>query len=362
MIEISTINEFISRNEIQVMDRSSFEGHEKILFCNDPKTNLKAIIAVHNTKLGPGLGGCRMWNYKNEKEALNDVLRLSRGMTYKASITGLNLGGGKAVIIGDSKTEKTKQMMESFGEFVETLSGKYITAEDVGMSPDDMKIISNKTTHVVGTPKEMGGSGDPSVVTAYGVYMGIKGAAKYRWGSDKLENKRVFVQGVGKVGGFLIEYLKKDGCDIIIHDIDQKKMFDVAKKFDTKITNENEMFKQQIDIYSPCALGATLNDKNISELSCEIIAGAANNQLEKEGIHDIALKKKNILYAPDFLINAGGLINVYSELKNWKQEKALKKTENIYDTTISILSRSEKDRTSTHNAALSIAQERLDKN
>ena len=153
-------------------------------------------------------------------------------MTYKASITGLNLGGGKAVIIGDSKTEKTKQMMESFGEFVETLSGKYITAEDVGMSPDDMKIINNKTTHVVGTPKEMGGSGDPSVVTAYGVYMGIKGAAKYRWGSDKLENKRVFVQGVGKVGGFLIEYLK-DGCDIIIHDIDQKKMFDVAE-FDTK--------------------------------------------------------------------------------------------------------------------------------
>ena len=359
MIKISTINEVLSKNEVKILEKESYSSHEQILFCNDPKSNLKAIIAVHNTKLGPGLGGCRMWNYQNQNEALIDVLRLSRGMTYKASITGLNLGGGKAVIIGDSKTEKTTEMMESFGEFVEHVAGKYITAEDVGMSPNDMKIIKRKTSHVVGTPKDMGGSGDPSIVTAYGVYMGIKGAAKFRWGSDQLTNKKVFVQGVGKVGGYLIEYLKKEGCEITINDIDREKMSTVAQKSNVKIISTDEMFKQNMDIYAPCALGATLNDKNIESLSCEIIAGAANNQLEKEGIHDVKLKKKGILYAPDFLINAGGLINVYSELKNWNQEKTLKKTENIYDTTISILSRSKKEDISTHKAALSIAKERL---
>ena len=359
MIKISTISEVLSKNEVELLEKESYTNHEKILFCNDTKSNLKAIIAVHNTKLGPGLGGCRMWNYKNQREALIDVLRLSRGMTYKASITGLNLGGGKAVIIGDSKTEKTKEMMESFGEFVESLSGKYITAEDVGMSPNDMKIISKKTSHVVGTPKEMGGSGDPSIVTAYGVYMGIKGAAKFRWGNDQLKNKKIFVQGIGKVGGYLVEYLKKEGCEITINDIDNEKMEHIVKKHGVKIIPTNQMFQQDLDIYAPCALGATLNDKNIENLSCEIIAGAANNQLEKEGVHDIKLKKKGILYAPDFLINAGGLINVYSELKNWNQEKTLKKTENIYDTTISILSRSKKEDISTHEAALSIAKERL---
>ena len=359
MIKISTISEVLSKNEVELLEKESYTNHEKILFCNDTKSNLKAIIAVHNTKLGPGLGGCRMWNYKNQREALIDVLRLSRGMTYKASITGLNLGGGKAVIIGDSKTEKTKEMMESFGEFVESLAGKYITAEDVGMSPNDMKIISKKTSHVVGTPKEMGGSGDPSIVTAYGVYMGIKGAAKFRWGNDQLKNKKIFVQGIGKVGGYLVEYLKKEGCEITINDIDNEKMEHIVKKHGVKIIPTNQMFQQDLDIYAPCALGATLNDKNIENLSCEIIAGAANNQLEKEGVHDIKLKKKGILYAPDFLINAGGLINVYSELKNWNQEKTLKKTENIYDTTISILSRSSAEDISTHKAALSIAKERL---
>ena len=359
MIKISTLEELLSRNEVQVLGKQSYTGHEKILFCKDPKTKLKAIIAVHNTKLGPGLGGCRMWNYKNQNEAIIDVLRLSRGMTYKASITGLDLGGGKAVIIGDSKTEKTTEMMESFGEFVESLAGKYITAEDVGMSPNDMEIISRKTNHVVGRPKEMGGSGDPSIVTAYGVYMGIKGSAKYRWGKDQLENKKVFVQGVGKVGGYLIEYLKKEGCEITINDIDDEKMMNAVKKYGVKVISSDQMFNQNIDIYAPCALGATLNDTNIEKLNCEIIAGAANNQLAEEGVNDITLKKKGILYAPDFLINAGGLINVYSELKNWNQEKTLKKTENIYDTTISILSRSDAEDISTHKAALSIAKERL---
>jgi len=359
MLKFSKIQEIIPKNEISLLKNISDMGHEEIIFCSDSKTKLKAIIAVHSTELGPGLGGCRMWNYKNDIAAIKDVLRLSRGMTYKASITGLNLGGGKAVIIGDSSKDKTEQMMESFGEFVNSFDGKYITAEDVGMTTGDMEIIKRKTNHVVGTPKSMGGSGDPSVVTAYGVYMGMKGAAKYLWNNDNLKGKKIFIQGIGNVGRNLIEYLQKEDAIILINDINKEKVEEINKKYNVSVLNDLDMFSEKIDIYSPCALGATLNNKSIPKLTCSIIAGAANNQLEEEGVHDIMLKNKNILYAPDFLINAGGLINVYSELKQFDQEKALKKTEEIYNTTISILDKSEKENISTHSAALSIAQERL---
>ena len=359
MLKFSKIQEIIPKNEISLLKNISDMGHEEIIFCSDSKTKLKAIIAVHSTELGPGLGGCRMWNYKNDIAAIKDVLRLSRGMTYKASITGLNLGGGKAVIIGDSSKDKTEQMMESFGEFVDSFDGKYITAEDVGMTTGDMEIIKRKTNHVVGTPKSMGGSGDPSVVTAYGVYMGMKGSAKYLWNNDNLRGKKIFIQGIGNVGRNLIEYLQKEDAIILINDINKDKVEEINKKYNVSVLNDLDMFSEKIDIYSPCALGATLNNKSIPKLTCSIIAGAANNQLEEEGVHDIMLKNKNILYAPDFLINAGGLINVYSELKQFDQEKALKKTEEIYNTTISILDKSEKENISTHSAALSIAQERL---
>ena len=359
MLKFSKIQEIIPKNEISLLKNISEMGHEDIIFCSDSKTKLKAIIAVHSTELGPGLGGCRMWNYKNDIAAIKDVLRLSRGMTYKASITGLNLGGGKAVIIGDSSKDKTEQMMESFGEFVDSFDGKYITAEDVGMTTGDMEIIKRKTNHVVGTPKSMGGSGDPSVVTAYGVYMGMKGSAKYLWNNDNLRGKKIFIQGIGNVGRNLIEYLQKEDAIILINDINKEKVEEINKKYNVSVLNDLDMFSEKIDIYSPCALGATLNNKSIPKLTCSIIAGAANNQLEEEGVHDIMLKNKNILYAPDFLINAGGLINVYSELKQFDQEKALKKTEEIYNTTISILDKSEKENISTHSAALSIAQERL---
>ena len=359
MLKISKIQEIIPEKEISLLKKISDMGHEDIRFCTDSETNLKAIIAVHSTKLGPGLGGCRMWNYENTIAALTDVLRLSRGMTYKASITGLNLGGGKAVIIGDATKEKTEKMMESFGQFVNSLNGKYITAEDVGMTTADMEIIKRKTQHVVGTPKSMGGSGDPSVVTAYGVYMGMKGAAQFLWGSDKLNGKKIFIQGVGNVGRNLINYLQKEDAIILINDIKKDKVEEIQKQFNVQILNDAEMFEKKIDIYSPCALGATLNEKTIPKLSCSIIAGAANNQLEKEGVHDIMLKDKNIIYAPDFLINAGGLINVYSELKQFNQDKALQKTEEIYETTISILNKSAKENISSHTAALSIAKDRL---
>jgi len=359
MLKFSKIQEIIPKNEISLLKKVSDMGHEDIRFCTDSETNLKAIIAVHNTKLGPGLGGCRMWNYKNNLAALTDVLRLSRGMTYKASITGLNLGGGKAVIIGDSTKDKTEKMMESFGQFVDSLNGQYITAEDVGMTTSDMEIIKRKTSHVVGTPKSMGGSGDPSVVTAYGVYMGMKGSAKFLWGDDNLKGKKIFIQGIGNVGKNLIKYLQKEDAIILINDIKKEKAEEIKKQFNVQILSDEEIFNNKIDIYSPCALGATLNDHTIPKLSCSIVAGAANNQLEKEGIHDIMLKNRKIVYAPDFLINAGGLINVYSELKKLNQDKALQQTEEIYETTISILKKSEKENISSHAAALSIAQERL---
>jgi len=359
MLKFSKIQEIIPEKEISLLKNISKMGHEDIIYCTDTETNLKAIIAVHSTKLGPGLGGCRMWNYESNLAAINDVLRLSRGMTFKASITGLNLGGGKAVIIGDSSKDKTEKMMESFGEFVESLKGKYITAEDVGMTTSDMEMIKRKTNHVVGTPKSMGGSGDPSVVTAYGVYMGMKGSANFLWNNDNLKGKKILIQGIGNVGKNLIQYLQKEDAIIYINDINKEKIEEIKKQYNVSELNDIDMFKEKIDIYSPCALGATLNNNTIPKLTCSIVAGAANNQLEKEGVHDIMLKNRNILYAPDFLINAGGLINVYSELKKFDQEKALNKTEEIYNTTISILDKSKKEDISSHSAALSIAQERL---
>ena len=341
----------------EVLDYMNIKKHEKVIFCSDEETQLKAIIAIHNTNLGPALGGTRMWNYKNISEATKDVLRLSRGMTYKAAITGLNLGGGKAVIIGDSKN-KTNDMMRAFGKFVESQKGLYITAEDVGMTTHDMEMIYKETNHVVGKPIELGGSGDPSVVTAYGVLMGIKGSAFYKWGSDNLRGKKILIQGIGNVGQNLIQLLSKEDADIYINDVNQEKLKLTQKKFSVNIIREN-IYSADIDVYAPCALGGTLNEITIPQLKCSIVAGAANNQLAQEYIHDDLLIKHNILYAPDFLINAGGLINVYSELKGFSKEQVKTKTEKIFDTTIAILKKSEAEDISSQKAALKIAKERV---
>ncbi|MBE38152.1 MAG: leucine dehydrogenase [Flavobacteriales bacterium] len=343
--------------EPNVLEYLNKKNHEKVVFCSDEATNLYAIIAIHNTNLGPALGGTRMWEYNSVSEATHDVLRLSRGMTYKAAITGLNLGGGKAVIIGNSDN-KTNNMMRSFGKFVESQNGKYITAEDVGMTTSDMEIIYKETNHVVGKPIELGGSGDPSVVTAYGVLMGMKGSSQYKWGTNKLEGKKVLIQGVGNVGRNLIELLNKENADIYINDVNEEKLENMRRKYDVKII-EGDIFSADIDIYAPCALGGTLNDSTIPKLKCAIIAGAANNQLAKEYIHDDMLANHNILYAPDFLINAGGLINVYSELKGFSNQEVMKKTENIYDTTIEILKKAKIENISTQKAALKIAKEKV---
>jgi leucine dehydrogenase len=300
-----------------------------------------------------------MWNYNCDNDAIIDVLRLSRGMTFKAAITGLSLGGGKAVIIGDSSTQKSEALMRKFGEYVNSLGGKYITAEDVGMSASDMVHVKKETDFVTGIPVEMGGGGDPSPVTAFGVYMGMKAAAKYKWGSDDLNAKKILVQGVGHVGENLVKHLSDDGADVYINDINEVNLQRVSDLYNAQIVEGNLIYDLDVDIYSPCALGATINDITIEMFKCEIIAGAANNQLKDEDKHAKRLQEKGILYAPDFLINAGGLINVYSEINGYDREKAISQTRKIYDTTLEIFSKSDEEEITTHQAALRLAMERI---
>jgi len=333
--------------------------HEQIVFCQDEYTGLKAIIAIHNTVLGPGLGGTRVWNYTSEADAVNDVLRLSRGMTYKASISGLNLGGAKAVIIGDAKTLKTEALMRKFGRFVENLNGKYITAEDVNTTTRDMEYVNMETDHVVGLPESMGGGGDPSPVTAYGVFVGMKAAAKYAFGSDSLSGKKIAVQGVGKVGGHLIEYLHKEGAKLFITDINEEILKKYSKDFGATIVTGEEIYGLDVDVFAPCAMGAILDSVNINRLKCKVIAGAANNQLADENIHGPMIMEKGIAYAPDFLINAGGLINVYSELNGYDRSKALTQTEHIYNATMDILKNAQAQGIHTQLAAMQIAEKRI---
>lgn len=358
------IAEVTTPKELQKMDpvfgQVSFDNHEQIVFCNDKDTGLKAIIGIHNTVLGPALGGTRMWNYTNEWEALNDVLRLSRGMTFKSAITGLNLGGGKAVIIGDAKTQKTPELMRKFGEFVHSLSGKYITAEDVGMQTEDMDTVRDVTPYVTGISESRGGSGNPSPVTAYGVYMGMKAAAKFKYGSDVLAGKKVLVQGIGHVGETLVDYLTKEGAIVTIADINEARLNEMGAKYGAKVFNGPDLYSAEVDIYAPCALGATISDETIYKLNASIVAGAANNQLANENVHGKILQERGILYAPDFLINAGGIINVYAEIEHYDKAEAMRRTENIYNTTLEILDFAVKNNMTTHQAALTFAQNKIE--
>lgn len=343
-----------------VFGQHSFDNHEQVVFCNDKDTGLKAIIGIHNTVMGPALGGTRMWAYNNEWEALNDVLRLSRGMTYKSAITGLNLGGGKAVIIGDAATEKTPELMLRFGEFVHSLGGKYITAEDVGMETADMDLVRTVTPYVTGISESKGGAGNPSPITAYGVFMGMKAAAKYGFGTDLLEDKVIYVEGIGNVGEALVEHLTCEGAKVFLSDINEERLEEVSQKYGAHIYRGDNIYAEPMDIYAPCALGATINDQTIDQLQAKVIAGAANNQLADETIHGMRLRERGIVYAPDFLINAGGIINVYAELENYGRADIMRKTENIFNTTLEILEKAQAQNLTTHQAAFDIAQARID--
>lgn len=355
-MEVTNLTE---KKESNVFNMLSENDHEQVVFCNDEETGLKAIIGIHNTVLGPALGGTRMWMYDNEADALNDVLRLSRGMSYKASISGLNLGGGKAVIIGDAREMKTEAMMRKFGRFVENLNGKYITAEDVGMGEKDMEYIAMETENVVGLPENMGGGGDPSPFTAYGTYMGMKAACKKVYGTDSLEGKRIAMQGAGHVGEYLLERLLKEGAKVIVNDYYEDRVKEIAAKYKVDTCGLDEIYDLDVDIYAPCALGATVNEETISRLKAKIIAGCANNQLEDENVHGDMLVKKGILYVPDFLINAGGLMNVYQEYIGYNKDRAYANVERIYDLSMNIFDVAEKENIHTQLAATRIAERRI---
>ena len=342
------------------LDLMQSMGHEQVMFCTDKHTGLNAIIAIHNTTLGPSLGGTRLWNYNSHEDAIVDALRLSRGMTYKSAISGLNLGGGKAVLIGDASKLKNEAYWRRYGRFVNNLGGKYITAEDVNTSSKDMEYIGMETKHVTGMPEYLGGSGDPSPITAYGVYVGMKAACKKVYGNDSLSGKKILVQGAGNVGRYLIDHIMEEGGQVFLSDISEDKIKLVTSKHSgVVVLDANNIFEQEIDIYAPCALGASVNTDSISKMKCAIIAGAANNQLADENVHGPMLVQKGIAYVPDFLINAGGIINISVELEGYNRARAISIVDKIYDRTLDIFASAERDNTHTQLAAMQMAEKRL---
>ena len=330
--------------------------HEQVVLCHEPSCGYRGIIAIHNTTLGPALGGTRFWNYGSDEEAFIDALRLARGMTYKAAVAGLNLGGGKSVIIGDNRTTRREEIFRAHGRFIESLGGRYITAEDVGTSEADMDYVNMETEHVTGMS---GTSGDPSPVTAYGVYRGIKAAAQEKFGSDDLAGKRVTVQGVGHVGYYLCQYLADEGAELIVTDIDAERIERVVREFGARSVSPADIYGVEADVYAPSALGATINDKTIPQLKVQIVAGAANNVLAEER-HGDELHARGILYAPDYVINGGGLISVYGELNAWTAEQSMRKASDIYGTLLRIFERAREEGIPTYRAADRVAETRIE--
>ncbi len=335
------------------------KDHEEVVFFSDKKSGLRAIVAIHNTTLGPALGGCRMYPYQSHEDALNDVLRLSRGMTYKAAVAGLNLGGGKSVIIGDPKKDKSEILFRAFGRFVQGLGGRYITAEDVGTSVTDMEYTRMETKYVTGISRALGGSGDPSPVTALGTYRGMKACVEKVFGTQSLKGLRIAVQGLGHVGYYLVRHLHDEGAKLIVNDVDMERVKKVVSEFGAESVNGDEIYSVDADIFAPCALGAIVNDDTIPKFRFKIIAGAANNQLKDEAKHGQMLIDRKIAYAPDYVINSGGLINVYNELEGYNQEKALSQAKGIYDIVKSILELSDREKIPTYVASNRIAEDRI---
>lgn len=337
---------------MSVFSHPSFDEHENVVFCHDPKTNLKAIIAVHNTNLGPAVGGCRMWQYASDDDALTDVLRLSKGMTYKNAMAGLAMGGGKSVIIADPKMTDREGIFRSFGRFINHLGGSYFSAEDVGVSPADILFANQETPYVVGLE---GKSGDPSPATAMGTYLGIKAAVKHKYGKDDLSDLTIAVQGLGHVGYSLCKHLHAEGAKLFVTDIYPESVNNVVNAFNATPVEPDEIYALDVDVYSPCALGATINKHTLDLFKTKIIAGCANNQLAVEE-HDIDLKQRGILYAPDYVINAGGVINLSYE-DNYDAAKANEKVSQIYQTLLNIFAKSDEQDRPTGEIANAIAKQ-----
>lgn len=341
------------------LEEIGVEGYEKVIKFTDSKHSLKGFLAIHNTSLGFALGGTRIYPYVEEKQALEDVLRLSRGMSHKAAIAGVGFGGGKAVIIADPHKDKTPELFRSFGRIVDSLGGLFVTAEDVGCSPQDVQIMREVTQYVVGLPSEKS-SGDPSKSTALGTYRGIQSVMKWKTGSDNLSGKTVAIQGLGSVGTKLAYLLHLAGAKLIVTDVDEKRLADFRSNLEGKIVLPQEIYSQTCDVFAPCAMGAIINDQTIGQLHCEAVAGCANNQLHRP-YHGDLLKKRQILYAPDFVINSGGLINVWAELEKegYNPQVPKAKIMKIYDSLLSIYGLAENKGISTAEAALSLAEYRI---
>ncbi|MDM5315975.1 branched-chain amino acid dehydrogenase [Fictibacillus sp. b24] len=334
--------------------------YEQMVICQDKQSGLKAIICIHDTTLGPALGGTRMWTYETEDAAIEDALRLARGMTYKNAAAGLNLGGGKTVIIGDPKKDKNEEMFRAFGRYIQGLNGRYITAEDVGTTVEDMDLIYQETPFVTGVSPAFGSSGNPSPVTAYGVYRGMKAAAMEAFGTDSLEGKVIAVQGVGHVAYTLCKHLHEEGASLIVTDINKEAVQRAVEDFGARAVEIDDIYSVDCDIFAPCALGAIINDDTISKIKAKVVAGAANNQL-KETRHGDALHEMGIVYAPDYVINAGGVINVADELNGYNRDRAMKKVETIYDNIASVIEISKRDNIPTYLAADRLAEERIER-
>ena len=340
---------------MQLFDTIAEMGHEQVVLCHDKESGYRGIIAIHDTTLGPALGGTRFWQYATDEAALVDALRLARGMTYKNAVAGLNLGGGKAVIIGDNRMTRREMIFRAHGRFVETLGGRYVTAEDVGTSPADMDYVHMETDYVAGLAAR---SGDPSPVTAHGVFRAIEACAMHRWGSTNLEGKKVAVQGLGHVGYGLCKELGAAGARLVVSDIDPERVKRVVHEFTATPVDPTEIHAAPVDVYAPCALGGVINDQTLPQLKCEIVAGAANNQL-LEARHGDELEQRGITYAPDYVANAGGVINVYRELAGWDQARAYRKAGEIYDTILGVFDIAKKAGVPTYVAADRLAELRI---
>jgi len=340
---------------MKLFDRIAEMGHEQLVICSDPSAGYRGIIAIHSTILGPALGGTRFWSYASDEEAIIDALRLARGMTYKNAVAGLNLGGGKSVIIGDNKTRSREMIFRAHGRFVESLGGRYVTAEDVGTSPSDMDYVFMETQYVAGLA---GRSGDPSPVTAHGVFRAVQAAAGHKFGSDDIEGRTVTLQGCGNVGYYLAKELSAAGAKLIVTDIDPEKVKIVVEETKAIPVAPDAIYSQKADIFAPCALGGVINDKTIPQLKVQVVAGGANNQLLEERHGDI-LEEKGILYTPDYVANSGGVINVYSELAGWDSERSLRKADEIYHTVLGVFDIARQEGIPTYRAADRLAERRL---
>ncbi len=336
-------------------------GHEEVVYFSDPPSGLRAIVAIHSTTLGPALGGTRFYPYASEDEALADVLRLSRGMTYKAAAAQLDLGGGKAVIIGDPKRAKSEELLRAYGRCIESLGGRYITAEDVGTSTADMDLVRRETRFVAGVSPGLGGSGDPSPVTAHGVYLAMLACAEERWGEHSLRGRRIAVQGVGKVGYALVRILVDEAkADVVVSDVDVDAVARAVREFGVETVPPDRIHAEQCDVFAPCAMGAVLGDDTIPDLRCAVVVGSANNQLARAE-HGTDLAKRDILYAPDFVVNAGGLINVADELQGYRPERAKASVDAVYRTLREVFTLAREHHITTAEAADLFAESRIER-